>query len=89
MRDPAVMTWAIALAPQPRTEPVGRHWWRELVTEHHRNARDAWEALRESEPFLQHEAAEFTTEHRPPTLKDAMIGLSVGKLSPTSYGVAL
>lgn len=89
MRDPAVTTWAIALAPQPKPAPVGRHWWRDLVTQHHRDARDAWERLRESEPFLQYEDDEFRAELPPPTLKDAMVGLSVGKLSPVGYGVAL
>jgi hypothetical protein len=89
MRDPAVTTWAIALAPQPKPAPLGRHWWRDLVTTHHRDARDAWERLRESEPFLQHEAADFVEAHPPPRLKDAMVGLSVGKYAPRGYGVAL
>jgi hypothetical protein len=89
MRDPAVLTWAIALAPKPKPEPVGRHWWRELVTEHHRNARDAWDKLRESEPFLQHEAAEFAAELPPPTLGDAMVGLSSGRMAPEGWGVGL
>jgi hypothetical protein len=42
-QDPAVLTWMIALAPRPRVEPVGHHWWRDLVTAAYREAREAWE----------------------------------------------
>jgi hypothetical protein len=48
-QDPAVVTWMIALAPRPRVEPSGRHWWREYVTAAYREARESWELHFESE----------------------------------------
>lgn len=42
-QDPAVVTWMLALAPRPRVEPTGRHWWREYVTAAYVEAREAWE----------------------------------------------
>lgn len=48
-QDPAVLTWQIALAPRPRVEPVGHHWWRDLVTATYREAREAWELRFETE----------------------------------------
>lgn len=82
--DPAVVTWMIALSPRDRyiPQPPRRHWWRELVTGHYRDARDAWERLRESEPFLQHEDDEFLAEHPPPTLGQFMVGLAQGSIAP-------
>ena len=40
-----------------------RHAWREHVTAIYRDARDARDALRESEPYLQHEPEDFNREH--------------------------
>ena len=44
-----------------------------LVGEY-RDARDARDALRESEPYLQHEPAEFDAEVPPVLFKDWLIG---------------
>lgn len=88
LRDPAVVAWQIALAPRPR-EVVGHHWWRETVTTHHRNARDAWEQLRESGPFLQFEDEEFRRAFPPPTLRDAMVGLARGRSTPQGWSAGI
>lgn len=53
-----------------------RNRWLDLILTHHRNARDAWLALRESEACMQMEDDEFEAAHPPPTLKAAMQGLS-------------
>jgi hypothetical protein len=87
-RDPAVVMWQLALAPQPRREPRP-HWWRELITQVHRDHRDSWLALRESSAYMQYEDAEFADEHPPPTLKSVMVGLSSGKLNPPGWGWSL
>lgn len=42
-QDPSVLTWMIALAPQHRPQPTGRHWWRELVMAAYFEARNQWE----------------------------------------------
>lgn len=98
--DPAVVAWRMALAPQQRPEPVGRHWWRELVTDAHRSARDAWLALRESSTpayaaagaansgaaCYQLSDEEFAQLFPPPTLTDAMRALSGQRLDPYSWG---
>lgn len=50
--EPAVLAWMIATAGERRPRaPRRRHWWRELVTDTYRaarDARDARDALRES-----------------------------------------
>jgi hypothetical protein len=79
--EPAVLTWMIAMAPQPRPEPR-RHWWRDLITGVHRDARDAWLAARESEHFMQWEDDQYRAAFPPPTLKAVMVGLASGHLSP-------
>lgn len=42
-QDPSVLTWMIVMAPRPRPEPLGYHWWRDLVMSSYREARDQWE----------------------------------------------
>lgn len=86
-RDPSVVDWHIALAPVAR--PARPHWWRELVTSTYRDARDAWHALRESEPCLQLEDDEFRQLHPPPTLRSVLVGLSTGGTAPDGWGVGL
>jgi hypothetical protein len=88
-RDPSVVMWQLIMAPRPRPASPRRHWWRELVTGVHRDARDAWEKLRESEAYFQHELDEFAAEHPPPTLKSVMVGLSSGKDTPPGWGWSL
>jgi hypothetical protein len=85
--DPCVAIWHMALAPIRR--PERRHWWRELVTQVYRDARDAREALRESEPYLQHERDDFDREHPPVALRDIMVGLSRGQVDPPNWGFHL
>ena len=86
--DPAVVVWHLALSPRG-PQPRRRHWWRELVTNVYRDARDAREALRESGPYLQHERDEFDREHPPVALRDIMVGLSSGKDAPPNWGWGL
>lgn len=45
------------------------HAWRDHVTAIYRDARDAREKARESEPYLQHEDEDFDREHPPLTFK--------------------
>lgn len=82
--DPSVATWMVALAPRARYIPGERrgHWWREYVTRHYRDARDAWVALRETSAYSQHEDDEFRAEHPPPTFKQFLVGLSTGRIVP-------
>ena len=81
--EPAVLTWMIALSPRPKPEPVGGHWWRELVTSSWRAAWDQWEADAEVAAIgYETELAEFREQHPPPTLKAFMTGLSSGSLAP-------
>lgn len=87
VRDPAVIDWHIALAPVPR--PARVHWWRELVTSTHRDARDAWLKLRESELCLQMEDDEFRAAYPPPTLRDTMIALATGGMPAPGWGVGI
>jgi hypothetical protein len=99
--DPAVLTWRIALAPRPRPEPVGRHWWQQLVTDTFHAAKAAREALRESGQdaggavagtagsaagYYQLSEAEFAQVHPPVTLQSVMVALSQGSLAPESMG---
>lgn len=66
------------------------HWWRRVVTETYRAARDAWAALRESKSALAWSVAgaansnvgcaqlgddEFRQLHPPPVLRDVLCGL--------------
>lgn len=102
-RDPAVLTWQAALAPRPRSEPIGHHWWREWVTEAYRAARDAWEANRESGLSMapgvagtahalagnhQLSDVEYAQAFPPPRLGDFMRHLSSGKWDPYEQGGA-
>lgn len=83
--DPSVVAWHIALSPRPAylgTPPRRPHWWRELVTNVYRDARDARAALRESTAYLQHERDDFDLEHPPVRLSDVMRGLSSGRIDP-------
>lgn len=83
--EPAVLTWMIALAPQRRVEPVGHHWWREMVHDAWRSANDAWEARREEVAIgYETEMAEFAQAHPRPTLRAFMVALSQGSLAPES-----
>jgi len=86
--DPCVVVWSIVLSPLDRP-PRRRHWWRELVTNVYRDARDAREALRESDPYLQHERDDFDRAHPPVTLRSIMVGLSSGKDAPPNWGWGL
>lgn len=85
--DPSVVAWAIALSPTVR--PPRRHWWRELVTNVYRDARDAREALRETGRYSQHERDEFDAEHPPVTLGQVMRDLSTGREAPPNWGWGL
>jgi hypothetical protein len=81
--EPAVLTWMIALAPQRRAEPVGRHWWRELVTEAWSAALHAWWLEREAAAIgYATEQAEFEAQHPRPRLRDFMVHLSHGRIAP-------
>jgi hypothetical protein len=84
--EPAVLTWAIALANRDRflpVQPPRRHWWRELVTTHHRDADDQWLIQREREcSGWSTEEAEYAAKHPRPTLKAFMVGLSSGRIEP-------
>lgn len=98
--DPAVAVWRIALAPRPRHSTNGRHWWRELVTSTYRDARDAWEARRESGApawgaagaansgvaLYQLSDEEFAQLHPPPRFADFLVGLSSGAHDPYEQG---
>lgn len=81
--EPAVLTWAIALAPRPATEPIGRHWWRELVTSTWRAAYDQWQADAEIAAIgYATELEEFKAQRPVPTLRGFMAGLSTGAIAP-------
>lgn len=81
--EPAVLTWMIALSPQRRPEPVGRHWWRELVTEAWSSATHAWWLAREAEALgYDTEKGEYEEQHPRPRLRDFMEHLSTGALAP-------
>lgn len=81
--EPAVLTWMIALAPQRRVEPVGRHWWRELVTEAWSSATHAWWLDREATAIgYATEEAEYEAAHPRPRLRDFMEHLASGRVSP-------
>ena len=81
--EPAVLTWMIALAPRPRPEPTGRHWWREMVTDAWRAADAAWQAKREAVAIgYETEESEFAQQHPRPTLGGFMSALSSGHYAP-------
>lgn len=81
--DPSVLTWMIALAPRPRPDPIGKHWWRELVVGHWQDATDAWEARREAETRgYATETEAWEAENPAPRLADFMVHLSQGKIAP-------
>lgn len=80
--DPAVVTWRIALAPRPRHR-VGRHWWREYITDAWRSADHAWWMARENSALgYSAEMREFAQLHPRPRLRDFMTHLSTGALAP-------
>lgn len=86
--DPAVLTWSAALAPRPRVEPVGRHWWREWVTDAWRSADHAWWLAREATALgYDTEEREFAAEHPRPRLSDFMRHLSTGQVAPETLQV--
>lgn len=58
-----------------RGRPRRRHWWREFATSTYRDARDAWEVLRETGECMQLEDDEFRELHPAPTFKATLIGL--------------
>lgn len=81
--EPAVLTWMVALAPRPRHAPVGRHWWRDMVTDAWRSADHAWWLHREEIALgYPAEEAEFTSLHPRPRLGDFMVAMSSGRMSP-------
>lgn len=81
--DPAVLAWMQALAPRPRPEPIGRHWWREFVVDAWRSAVQAWEADREAVAIgYATEMAEYERAHPRPRLADFMQQLSGGRMDP-------
>lgn len=85
MRDPAVLTWRIALAPLPRFR-VGSHWWHRLVMDTFRTWTDAWEAEAERVSIgYDTELAEFAARKPRPTLKRVLVGLSSGGLAPGGH----
>ena len=86
--DPSVVAWHLVLSPRPAPAPR-RHWWRELVTNVYRDARDAREALRETGRYSQHERDEFDAEHPPVTLGQVMRDLSSGREAPPNWGWGL
>lgn len=81
--EPAVLTWMIALAPRPRPEPIGRHWWRELVVDAWSCADQAWHDEREAVAMgYATEEREFAEARPRPRLADFMRHLSAGTWSP-------
>lgn len=80
--DPAVLTWRIALAPR-RPYRVGRHWWREFITDAWRSADHAWWLDRENVATgYATEMREYAEAHPRPKLRDFMVHLSTGALAP-------
>lgn len=80
--DPSVITWRIALAPRPRHR-VGRHWWREYITDCWRSADHAWWLAREAVAIgYATEEREYAQLHPRPRLRDFMTHLSTGALAP-------
>lgn len=80
--EPSVLTWMIALSPRPAEAPK-RHWWRELVTEAWWCADVAWQSHREAVALgYTTKMREFAQAHPRPKLRDFMVELSTGALSP-------
>jgi hypothetical protein len=92
--DPAVLSWHLSIAAYRHAfpRPTRRHWWRDLVTDTYRAARDAREALRESGHLVdvaggagadvaayQVSDQEFAAAHPPVLLADVMRALSHGR----------
>ena len=88
--EPAVLTWMIACAPRPRFSTDGKHWWRDLVTETYRAARDQWllDAEAASVGYAT-ELAEFRAAHPAPRLSDFMVALSCGAMPPELLPIRL
>jgi len=81
--EPAVLTWMIAMAPRPRPEPTGRHWWREMVWDAWFHADQAWQLQREAVAIgYGTEEREFAEQHPRPNLGGFMRALSAGALAP-------
>lgn len=81
--EPAVLTWMVCLAPRPRAEPTGRHWWREYVVDAWRSAYQAWWLQREAVAIgYATEMAEFEAANPCPNLRDFMTHLSAGRTAP-------
>lgn len=81
--DPSVVSWRIALAPRPRAERTGRHWWREYVTDAWRSAMHAWERDAENVAMgYATELGEYAADHPRPRLRDFMEHLSTGAIAP-------
>ena len=88
--DPSVLSWHLSIAAYRHAfpRPVRRHWWRDLVTDTYRSARDARDALRESSCYVdapggdyataayQVSDQEFDAHHPPVRLADVMRALS-------------
>lgn len=87
--DPAVTTWRIALAPRPRFSTGGRHWWRDLVTDAHSCAMQAWFLQAEANAIgYETELREYAEQHPRPRLRDFMVHLSQGGLAPERLEVS-
>lgn len=85
--DPAVITWRIALAPRPRFNTGGRHWWRDLVTDAWRSADHAWWLHREAVALgYETEMREYAEQYPRPRLKDFLTQLSQGQFAPERIG---
>ncbi len=86
--EPAVLTWAIALARRGvlPDDPPKRHWWRELVTSTWRDAYDQWHATKERDESrggsMQLEDYEYRERFPVPRLSAFMVGLSGGAVTP-------
>lgn len=80
--------WRICLAPRPRSAPVGRHWWRELVTQTFRDWSDVYAQQMEAAcAGWATEEAEYRAAHPPPTLRHVLEGLSQGSMFPNQRGL--
>jgi len=83
--EPEVLTWMIALSGdrRPRHEPLGHHWWREMVTDAWRCADEAWRARCEAVAIgYATEEREFAHAHPRPTLGGFMRALLTGAVAP-------
>jgi hypothetical protein len=101
--DPAVVAWSIAIAGHRNAfpRPTRRHWWRDLVTDTYRAARDARDHLRESGHHVDTAGAahsqvaayqlsdqEFDQAHPPVTFRQVLEDLSSGRVAPENRWAA-